>query len=190
MMTMAQKVPFDLVALDGPAGGFTDAAEVADRLHGAITAIDGFDPATLLLFGGWESASRAAGATMQILGEMLGIAEQFQGVDELTINEDGSMNVLERIEGGKHQTSTLAGPPAVFGWATGNLPEPPNNPQVGMQNMRTVMPSLQKAQPAPAGAGDIAFEAVELPKQKRETRIVRDAPPEEIAQDIIEWIQT
>src|SRR3970040_470437 len=29
MMTVAQKVPFELVALDGSASGFTDAAEVA-----------------------------------------------------------------------------------------------------------------------------------------------------------------
>ncbi len=29
MMTVAQKVPFELVALDGPASGFTEAAEVA-----------------------------------------------------------------------------------------------------------------------------------------------------------------
>ena len=31
MMTVAQKVPFELVALDGPASGFTDAAETAAR---------------------------------------------------------------------------------------------------------------------------------------------------------------
>src|SRR5512140_2176063 len=32
MMLVAQKVPLELVALDGPAGGFTDAAEVAASL--------------------------------------------------------------------------------------------------------------------------------------------------------------
>src|SRR5512139_3253953 len=36
MMTVAQKVPFELVALDGPSGGFSDAAEVAGRLAEAI----------------------------------------------------------------------------------------------------------------------------------------------------------
>ena len=36
MMTVAQKVPFELVALDGPAGGFTEAAEVAAALAEAI----------------------------------------------------------------------------------------------------------------------------------------------------------
>ena len=39
MMTVAQKVPFELVALDGPAGGFTDAAAVAGALADAIEAI-------------------------------------------------------------------------------------------------------------------------------------------------------
>ena len=36
MMTVAQKVPFELVALDGPASGFTEAAEVAAVLAEAI----------------------------------------------------------------------------------------------------------------------------------------------------------
>ena len=84
---------------------------------------------------------------MQMVGERLGITDQFQGVDELTVADDGSLGILERIEGGKHQVSACAGPPALLGWATGNLPEPPNNPQVGMANMRTIMPALQKAKP-------------------------------------------
>ena len=37
MMTVAQKVPFELVALDGPASGFTEAAEVAAALAEAIS---------------------------------------------------------------------------------------------------------------------------------------------------------
>ncbi len=46
-----------------------------------------------------------------------------------------------------------AGPPAVLGWATGHLHEPPNNPQLGMANMRTLMPALQKAKPAAVADG-------------------------------------
>ena len=111
-------------------------------------AIPGLDRARLLLFGGWESASRGAGATLQMVGERLGIAEQFQGVDQIDRAADGSLEILERIEGGRHQVSVCAGPPAVLGWATGNLPEPRNNPQVGMANMRAVMPALQRAKPA------------------------------------------
>lgn len=188
MMSLAQKVPFELIALDGSASGFTDAAETAALLADAIAAIPGLDKSKLLLFGGWESASRCAGATLQMIGEKLGIADQFQGVDELKVNADGSFEILERIDGGRHQVSTCAGAPALLGWATGNLPEPKNNPQVGMMNMRTVMPALQKAKPAAAAAQGLAFAKVALPNQMRETRIVKDLSPEEIAREIVEWI--
>lgn len=188
MMVIAQKVPFELVAVDGPAGGFTDAHEVAPVLADAIKTIPGLDLSKLLLFGGWESASRGAGATMQILGELLGITEQFQAVDQITANPDGSFEVLERIEGGKHQASTCSAAPAVLGWATGNLPEPRNNPQVGMMNMKTIMPALQKAKAAKVGAEGTAYRTVALPKQQRETRVVKDMPADEIAREIVEWI--
>ena len=189
MMTIAQKVPFELVALDGPAGGFTEAAEVAAALAAAIQAIPGLDKSKLLVFGGWESASRGAGATMQMVGERLGITDQFQGVDELKINADSSLQILERIQGGKHQISKCAGPPALLGWATGNLPEPKNNPQVGMVNMRTVMPALQKAKPVKLAGEGLSFTSVTLPKQLRETKIVKDKSPDDIAKEIVEWIR-
>jgi electron transfer flavoprotein beta subunit len=189
MMTVAQKVPFELVALDGPASGFTDATETAVALAEAISAIAGLDKSRLLVFGGWESASRGAGATMQIIGERLGIVDQFQGVDQLTVNPDGSLEILERIEGGKHQVSKCAGAPVLLGWATGNLPEPKNNPQVGMVNMRTVMPALQKAKPAKLAGEGLSFANVSVPKQLRETKIVKDQPPEAIAREIVEWIK-
>ena len=189
MMTVAQKVPFELVALDGPASGFTEAAEVAAALAEAIKGIAGLDHSKLLLFGGWESASRGAGATMQMVAEQLGILDQFQGVDQLTAQADGSLEILERIEGGRHQLSRCVGPPALLGWATGNLPEPKNNPQVGMVNMRTVMPSLQKARPTKLAAEGLTFASVSLPKQMRETRIVKDKTPDDIAREIVEWIQ-
>ena len=188
MMTLAQKVPFELIALDGSASGFADAFETATALADAIAAIPGLDPSRLLLFGGWESASRCAGCTLQIVGEKLGITDQFQGVDQLTVNADGSLEILERIEGGRHQVSICTAPPALLGWATGNLPEPKNNPQVGMMNMRTVMPALQKAKPVKIGAEGTAFASVALPNQLRETRIVKDAAPEVIAREILEWI--
>ena len=189
MMTVAQKVPFELTALDGPAGGFTEPAETAAALAEAIRAIPGLDMGQLLLFGGWESASRGAGATLQIVGELLGIQDQFQGVDELAVGADGSFRVLERVEGGRHQVSVCQGPPAVLGWATGGLAEPPNNPQVGMANMRGVMPALQKAKPAKIGAGGIAFRSVALPKQQRETRVVKDMPADQVAREIVDWIR-
>jgi electron transfer flavoprotein beta subunit len=189
MMTVAQKVPFELVALDGPASGFTEAAEVAAALAETIQAIPGLDRSKLLLFGGWESASRGAGATMQMVAERLGILDQFQGVDQLKVGADGSLEILERIEGGKHQLSRCAGPPALLGWATGNLPEPKNNPQVGMVNMRTVMPALQKAKPTKLAAAGLSFASVSLPKQLRQTVIVKDKSPDDIAREIVEWIK-
>lgn len=189
MMTVAQKVPFELVALDGPGGGFTDASETAAALAEAVKSIPGLAMSRLLLFGGWESASRGTGATLQMAGEALGIRNQFQGVDELTASSDGSFEVLERIEGGKHQVSKCRGLPAVLGWATGSLPEPPNNPQVGMTNMRTIMPSLQKAKPAKLAGEGLTYASVALPAQKRETKIVKDISPDEIAKEIVAWIK-
>lgn len=188
MMAVAQKVPFELVALDGPAGGFTDAHEVAARLADAVRALPGLDRDRLLLFGGWESASRGAGVTLQLVGERLEIPDQFQGVDQLTVNPDGSFEVLERVEGGQHQVSTCRGAPAVLGWATGSLPEPRNDPQIGMANMRLVMPALQRAAPAPVGTGGVEFASVRVPRVQRETRIVKDASLDDVAREIVEWI--
>jgi len=190
MMSIAQKVPFELVALDGPAGAFTDAYEVACVLADAIQKIPGLDQTRLLLFGGCASASRDAGVTMQIIGEKLGIKDQFLAVDELTIQDNGALRILERIEGGQYLVSVCQGPPAVLGWATGNLPEPPNNPQVGMANMRGIMPALQKAPAVKVGAQGVDFLSLELPKQQRQTKIVKDLQPFEIAREIVDWIKS
>lgn len=188
MMAVAQKLPFELVAVDGPASGFADAQHTASALAAAIKTIPGIDLSKLLLFGGWESASRAAGVTLQLVGEELGITDQFQGVDRITVREDGSLEFLERVEGARHQVSVCAGAPVVVGWATGELAEPQNNPQVGMANMRTIMPALQKAKAAPAASDGASFTSVALPKQQRQTRIVKDTPAEEIAREIAQWI--
>ena len=190
MMTVAQKVPFELIALDGSASGFSEAWETSAALAEAILAAPGLDRTRLLLFGGWESASRGAGTTLSLVGERLGIIDQFQGVDQLTVNPDGSLQILERVEGAKHQVSVCVGPPAVLGWATGNLPEPRNNPQVGMANMRAIMPALQKARPAKTTAEGAAFLNVTLPKQMRETKIVKDMSADDVARDIAAWIKT
>jgi len=186
MMTVAQKVPFELIALDGSASGFTDATETALALSEAIQSIPGLDRSKLLLFGGWESASRGAGVTLQIVGEQLGLLDQFQGVDELTVDADGSLRVLERLEGGQQQVSVCEGPPALLGWATGSLPEPRNNPQIGMANMRTVMPALQRAKPTATTITD--FSSITLPEQRRTTRIVKDWSADQVAEDIVAWL--
>jgi len=188
MMTVAQKVPFEFVAVDGPISGFTDAHATAAVLADAISAIPGLNKEKLLLFGGWESATRGAGVTLQIIGELLAITEQFQGVDQIDLRADGSFEVMERVEGGKHQASMCSAAPAVLGWATGNLPEPRNNPQIGMANMRALMPALQKAKPAALNGNGLHYASVSLPKQQRSTRVVKDMSPEEIAAELTAWI--
>jgi electron transfer flavoprotein beta subunit len=189
MMTVAQKAPFELIALDGPASGFSDSFDTAAVLADAISGIVGLDKSRMLLFGGWESASRGAGSTLQIVGERLGITEQFLGVDQLTILPHGRMEILERMAGGKHQVSVCDAPPAVLGWATGYLPAPRNNPQVGMANMRLVMPALQRAKVEAIKSDGLCFQTVSLPRQQRETRIVKNLPAEEIAREIVTWIK-
>jgi electron transfer flavoprotein beta subunit len=189
MMSIAQKVPFELVALDGPARGFTDAYEVAEALAAAIRAIPGLDRSRLMVFGGCASASRDASVTMQMVGERLEIVDQFLGVDELKVQADGSVRVLERIEGGQYLASVCVGPPLVAAWATGHLPEPPNNPQVGMQNMRAIMPALQKAAAVKLGSGGVEFSSVEIPMSRRETRIVKDLSTDEMAREIVAWMR-
>jgi electron transfer flavoprotein beta subunit len=188
-MTIAQRVAFEFIPVDSSASGFADSHATAAILAEAIPAIPGLDRSRMLLFGGWESASRGAGITMQLIGERLGILDQFQGVDHLSLRGDGSFEVLERIEGGRHQVSVCSGPPALFGWATGNLAEPRNNPQVGIANMRTVMPALQRAKAVPLSLNGLHYLAASPPKQQRQTRVVKDLSAEQIAQEIAEWIR-
>jgi len=188
MMTIAQKVTFELVPVDGPIGGFADAHATAAVLAATISALPGLDRSRLLLFGGWESASRGAGVTLQLIGERLGISDQFQGIDQIAVRADGSFETLERVEGGRHQVSICAGAPAVLGWATGDLPEPRNNPQVGMSNMRTLMPALQKAKTAKLAAEGLHYVSANLPRQQRTTRVVKDLATDEIAADVVAWI--
>lgn len=187
MMNIAQKASFELVPVDAPANGFADAHSVARTLAETIESIAALDRSGLLIFGGWESASRGAGVTMQLVGEHLGIRDQFHGVDRLTVQSDGSFEVLERIEGGRHLVSVCQGPPAVLGWATGNLPEPKNNPQVGMANMRTIMPTLQKAKTA-CLPQNVRYVSVNPPKQQRLTRVIKDRSPDDIAAELADWI--
>jgi electron transfer flavoprotein beta subunit len=57
-----------------------------------------------------------------------------------------------------------------------------------MANMRTVMPALQRAKSAKVGVEGASFVKVALPAQRRETRIVKDLPVDEIAREIVDWI--
>jgi len=147
MMTVAQKAAFELVPIDGPIGGFPDAHSTAAVLAETIAAIPGLDRTKLLLFGGWESATRGAGVTLQLVGERLGITDQFQGVDQVDLHDDGSFEVLERVEAGKHQASVCAGAPAVLGWATGNLAEPATIPRSAWATCAPSCPHCKKPKP-------------------------------------------
>jgi electron transfer flavoprotein beta subunit len=186
MMTVAQKVPLELIAVNAPAGGFTDAKDTAAEL---VKVIKAMPVAPDFVFGGCASASRDAGVTLQFVAEALGITEFFNAVDELKIADDDSFSVKERIEGGKYLASTCSGLPAAIGWATGSLPEPPNNPQTGMMNMRGIMPALMKAPVANVGTGGIAWQKAEVPASKRETVVKKDMSVEDIAQEIVEWVK-
>jgi electron transfer flavoprotein beta subunit len=188
MMNIAQKVPFELVAVEGSSSGFTEASDVAKTLAEAINGIAGLEKDRMLLFGGWESASRGASAVMQMVAERLGISEQFQGVDVFEVGENDQFTIKERIEGGKYLVNECRGCPILLGWATGNLPEPKNNPQVGMMNMRTVMPALQRAVKAEITSGDIEYISVSLPKQKRDTRVEKNMSSDDIAKEIVGWL--
>ena len=190
MMSLAQKAAFEPVFLDAPAHGFTDSHRTAAVLAEAVAAIPELDRSRLLLFGGCESASRGQGVTLQMVGERLGIGDQFQSVDRIVLAEDGSFEVMERVEGGRYLVSSCAGPPALLGWATGERGEPRNDPQLGMRNMRAVMPALQKATPAQIAAGGLSYDGVRLPSQQRQTRIVKDMSAAEIAREIFEWMRT
>ena len=58
-----------------------------------------------------------------------------------------------------------------------------------MANMRTVMPALQKAVAAPVGTGGAEFVSVAVPKATRETRVVKDMSPDDVAKELVAWIR-
>ena len=149
-MTVAQKVPFELVALDGPAGGFTDAH--ADRRRAGRG------------HRGNPRSRPLAAAAVRRLGIGLARRRRDHADGRRTprhhrpVPGRGPADRRRRRLASKSSSASKAArtrsraapaPPAVLGWATGNLPEPRNNPQVGMANMRTIMPALQKAKAAP-----------------------------------------
>jgi electron transfer flavoprotein beta subunit len=68
------------------------------------------------------------------------------------------------------------------------LAEPRNNPQIGMANMRGMMPALQKAKAAKLEANGLRYVSVSLPKQQRETRVEKNMAPDAIARELVEWM--
>jgi len=51
-----------------------------------------------------------------------------------------------------------------------------------------VMPALQKAAASPVTTGGVDFVSVQVPKVQRETRIVKDMSPDDVAKEIVSWI--
>jgi len=54
--------------------------------------------------------------------------------------------------------------------------------------MRTIMPALQKAKAAKLDANGLSYVSVSLPKQQRDTRVVKDLSADQIAAELVEWI--
>jgi electron transfer flavoprotein beta subunit len=50
------------------------------------------------------------------------------------------------------------------------------------------MPALQKARTATLAGNGLKYASVCLPKQQRDTRVVKDLSAEEIAQEVVAWI--
>jgi electron transfer flavoprotein beta subunit len=57
-----------------------------------------------------------------------------------------------------------------------------------MANMRAIMPALQRAKAAPVVDAGLRYASVTLPKQQRETQVIKNRPAEEIAREIVAWI--
>jgi electron transfer flavoprotein beta subunit len=50
------------------------------------------------------------------------------------------------------------------------------------------MPALQRAKASAVPNTGLYFGSVSLPKQQRQTRVVKNMPVEEIAREIVAWI--
>jgi electron transfer flavoprotein beta subunit len=50
------------------------------------------------------------------------------------------------------------------------------------------MPALQRAKPTSIPNTGLSFASVNLPRQQRETRIVKDMAAQEIAREIVAWM--
>ena len=192
MMNVAQKVPFELVAVNCAASLLAEPNLVAAELAKAIKNIPDFDLNKLILFGGQASATRDAGIVLPLVAQHLGISEQFFKVDFCQAKDatPGAevFTIKERLAKGAYQVAEVKGLPFACTWATGNLPTPPNNPQIGMQNMRQIMPALMKALPVSLDAASPIQDLV-LPTTKRQAKVVQDMPLETMAEEIATWLK-
>lgn len=52
------------------------------------------------------------------------------------------------------------------------------------------MPALQRASSAQVGSAGVEYISVSLPEQRRDTRIVKNASIDEIANELVGWIRS
>ena len=177
MMTVAQKAPFELVALDGPASGFTDSFETAAALAAAIEAIPGLD--------------RAAAAALRRLG--IGLARRRRHA----ANGRGAAG-HRRAVSGRGPVRSPAPTVASKSWSASKadrtrFPCAPLRPPC-WAGLRAICPSrattrrsawptcarscrrCNAPRPRQARRAGLTFVSVSLPKQQRETRVVKDMP--------------
>ncbi len=192
MMTRGAEGGFELVPIDGPIGGFPDAHATAAALADAIGAIPGLDRAKLLLFGGWESATRGAGVTLQLVGERLGITDQFQGVDQIEVRrteKHGSFEVLERVEGGKAPGIVNARErPRCWGGRREILRSRGTIRRWAWRICGRSCRRCRRRRRQRSTRMRLRYIPVSLPKQQRTTRVVKDMSADEIADELVAWI--
>jgi hypothetical protein len=98
-MTVAQKAQFELVAVVCPVRCVLVGAILLSALfrlsRGYIKSIPGID-LIVYSYRRWESASRGAGVTLQMLENGLEY-KSISSVDEIKINGDSGFEVYERI---------------------------------------------------------------------------------------------
>jgi len=105
MMTVAQKAAYELVPIDGPIGGFPDAHSTAAVLAETMRRHPRSRPRKAPALRQAGNQPRARGITLQLVGERLGITDQSREWTKSISATYGSFEVLERVEGGKHQVS-------------------------------------------------------------------------------------
>ena len=108
MMTVAQKAPFQLVALDGPAGGFTEAADTAESGSEGDGQVPGAPGKRLSLDGGLDrrlphlAVELGAGLQYRRIVRVLAVGmvlDDTCGLGDNTVEPNSGRNVRLLLEG-------------------------------------------------------------------------------------------
>ena len=189
MMTVAQKVPFELVPIDGPIGGFPDAHSTAAVLAEAIAAIPGLDrseAAALRRLGvGHARRGRHAAARRRTPRHHRPVPGRrpdrsprrrlFRSAGARRRRQAPGLGLRRsaRRAGLGHRQSRRAAQQSAN-----------RHGQHAHHHARAAKgQSRQARRQRPAATSPSA-----LPKQQRTTRVVKDLTPDEIAAELVEWI--